>query len=234
MRTIIALLLLCLAVSARAREWKSEIFHCSANVPDSNGWQTIEAPTAPGLVVLLAMQHPGKQAVFGINVIEKFRDANLADPAIQKELEAMLRQFGYQFVGHSNVSEGGLGWLQYPVVAGVGPQQVRGVIRFASAGGYVFGITMLRGGGQEASQDVELQQAAKSFRIIPATALAAAPGKSAPVSPGTDTSADTSPEGAEEPVGGDDSRLRMIWYAVGGVVVLLVFFSIIGGRSKKD
>jgi hypothetical protein len=219
-------------VSARAREWKSELFHCSANVPDSTGWQTIEAAQTQGLAVLLAMQHSGKRAVFGINVVEKLRDANLADPAIQKELEAMLRQFGYQFVGHSSVTEGGLGWLQYPVVSGVGPQQVKGVIRFTSAGGYVFGLTMLKGGGQDASQDAELQQAAKSFRVIPATALAAAPGKSAP--PGTDKSADPSAEDAEEPAGRDDSRIRMIWYAIGGVVVLLVFFSIIGGRSKKD
>jgi hypothetical protein len=220
-------------VSARAREWKSELFHCSANVPDSTGWQTIEAPETQGLAVLLAMQHPGKQAVFGINVVEKFRDANLADPANQKELEAMLRQFGYQFVGHSSVNEGGLGWLQYSVFSGVGPQQVKGVIRFTSAGGYVFGITMLRGGGQEASQDVEFQQAAKSFRIIPATMLAAAPGKSAPVPPGTDKPADTPLASAEEPEGGNDSRLRWIWIGGGALLVLLVFFSIIGGHSKK-
>ena len=222
MRTAIAVLLLFLAVSAPAREWKSALFHCSANVPETTGWQTIEASATQGLEVLLVMQHPAKRAVFGINVVEKFRDANLADPAIQKELEAMLRQFGYQFVGRSNLTEGGLGWLQYPVVSGTGPQQVKGVIRFTSAGGYVFGITMLKGGGQDASQDVELQQAARSFRVTPATMLAAAPA-----------SADTPPAAAEEPEGGNDSRLRWIWIGGGALLVLLVFFSIIGGHSKK-
>jgi hypothetical protein len=226
MRTVTVLLLLFLTVSARAREWKSALFHCSANVPEATGWQNIEATPTQGLAVLLVMQHPGKRAVFGINVVEKLRDANLADPAIQKELEAMLRQFGYQFAGHSNVTEGGLGWLQYPVVSGVGPQQVKGVIRFASAGGYVFGITMLKGGGQDASQDVELQQAAKSFRVIPSTMLAATPAP--------DKSAETPAADDEQPSGDDDFRRRMIWYGGGGLIVLLVFFSIIGGgRSKK-
>ncbi len=247
MRTAIALLILCLAVSAPAREWKSELFHCSANIPDSTGWQIIEAPSPPGLAIVLAMQHPAKQAVFGINVVEKYRDANLADPAIQKELEAMLRQFGYQFIGHSTVKEGGLDWLQYPVIAGTGAQQVKGVIRFTSAGGYVFGITMLRGGGQEASQDLELQQAARSFRVIPAPIVAVAPASAgaqdagkrmppapAPASPTDDKSGDKPAEVAEESSDSGNSRARMYWYAGGGLVVLLVFFSIIGpGRAKK-
>jgi hypothetical protein len=245
MRATIALLLLCLSVSAHAREWKSELFHCAANVPESAGWQEIEVPHIPGLAPVLAMQHAAKQAVFGINVVEKFRDANLADVSIQKELEAILRQFGYQFVGHSSVKTGGLDWLQYPVRAGAGAQQVSGVIRFTSAGGYVFGITLLRGGGQEASQDVELQQAAASFRILPAPTVAAAPAPAqdsrpkVPPVPASTASVDKetqkkAAEISEEPPAEDGSRARMIWYAAGGLIVLLVFFSIIGGgKSKK-
>jgi|688.fasta_scaffold83576_2 S1-C subfamily serine protease len=168
MRTNIASLLLCLAASACAAGWKNEIFHCAANIPESTGWQVINVQPAPGIAPVLTMQNAAKQAVFGISVIEKFRDAKTSDPAVQKELEALLRQFGYEFIGHGIVKAGGLDWLQYPVRAGVGAQQVRGVIRYASAGGSVFSITMLRGGGQEAAQDVELQQAAASFHLLPA------------------------------------------------------------------
>ena len=247
MRTTIALLLLCLTVSVRAREWKSELFHCTANVPDSGGWQIIESPQTPGIAVVLAMQHQVKQAIFGINIVEKYRDANLANPAVQKDLEAMLRQLGYQFTGHSNVRIGGLDWLLYPVRAGSGAQQVTGVIRFASAGGYVFSITLLRGGGQDAAQDAELQQAAASFRVLPAGTVAsaaapapmrkantAAPAAPAPAIPIKDKSADKPSLEAEGQDSGDNSNLRLIWYGVGGLFVLAMFFGIIGiGRSQK-
>ena len=242
MRATFALLLLCLAMSARAREWRSQTFRCSANIPDSTGWQMIEAPASPGIAPVLTMRHATRQAVFGISVIEKYKDANLADPAIQKDLEAMLRQLGYQFIGHSSVKAGSLDWLQYPVRAGTGPQQVSGIIRYASAGGYVFGITMLRGGGQEAAQDAELQQAAASFRVLPASAFAATPAapgardadaKGIAQSP-ADKAGDKSQGGTEPPEDeADESRSRMIWYAGGGIVVLLVLFGIIGGGSKK-
>lgn len=238
MRIPIALLLLCLAVSAQAREWKSELFHCAANVPESTGWQEIEAPSIPGLAVLLTMQQPARQAFFGINVVEKFREANLADVAIQKELEGMLRQFGYQFIGFSRVKAGGLDWLQYPVVAGTGAQQVKGVIRFTSAGGYVFGITLLRGGGQEASQDVELQQAAASFRVLPAPALSRETSTKVAASRATPASSEKTTQDkpaavAEEPTENDGSRARLIWYAAGGVLVLLILIGIIGRSGSK-
>lgn len=244
MRATLALLLLCSATTAPAREWKSEIFHCSANIPDSTGWQMIEAPASPGIAPVLTMQHATKQAVFGISVIEKYHEANLSDPVIQKDLEAMLRQFGYQFVGHSTVKTGGLDWLQYPVRAGAGAQQVSGIIRYASAGGYVFGITVLRGGGQEASQDAELQQAAASFRTLPASTVAAVTGAPAgnakgiaqaiPVPTPATPSGDKS-TGGTEPLEeeADESRTRMFWYAGGGIVALLVLFGIIGGKGEK-
>ncbi len=230
MRAKISLLLLCLAMTARAREWKSEIFHCAANIPESNGWQMIEPPRSPGIEPVLTMQQVARQAVFGISVVEDYKGAKVADPAVQRGLEAMLRKFGYAFVGHSTVRAGGIDWLQYPVRAGAGAQQVSGIIRYASAGGYVFGITMLRGGGQEAAQDAELQQAAASFRILPASAFAAVPaaGKGTPTAP----AAGGKPE-VETDDSADESRKRMIWYAGGGVLVLLVLFSIIGGSAKK-
>ncbi|MEO6786884.1 MAG: hypothetical protein ABI318_12195 [Chthoniobacteraceae bacterium] len=241
MRTALALLLLCLALPARAHEWKNELFHCAANIPDSGGWQIIEAPQTPGIAVVLAMQNSAKQSVFGINVVEKYHDASLADPAIQKELEAMLRQFGYQFVGHSIVRAGGFDWLQYPVRAGAGPQQISGVIRYTSAGGYVFSITMLRGGGQEAAQDAELQQAAASFRVLPAGTVAAAPApaqvasakgqaRPAPVPTTAADAADKPASGGDETSGEDNSTKRMIWIGGAALLILLIFTGIIARK----
>jgi len=214
MRAPVHILLLCLAVSARAAEWKNEIFHCAANIPESPGWQIIDAPPAPGIAPVLTMQNAAKQAVFGISVVEKYRDAKISDVTLQKELEAQLRQFGYEFVGHATVRAGGFDWLQYPVRAGAGAQQVRGVIRYASAGGYVFGVTMLRGGGQEGAQDVELQQAAASFRILPAAVPTEKSGK-----------ADAPAE--------ENSNAKLIWACVAGVVVMLTFASIITRNPAK-
>jgi hypothetical protein len=245
MRATFAVLLLCLAVSASAREWKNAVFHCAANIPDSAGWQMIESPQVPGIAPVLVMQNSARQAVFGISVVEKYHDANLADVAGQKDLEAMLRQCGYQFVGHSTVRDGGLDWLQYPVRAGAGAQQVSGVIRYTSAGGYLFSITMLRGGGQEASQDVELVQAARSFRVLPLESFAAAPAPAAPSATATTppaggehsakTDAAANPEAAAETPEDEStaSRNRMIWLGGAGLLVLLLFFSIIGGGTAK-
>lgn len=235
MRTAIAFLLLCLALPAHAREWRSELFHCSANIPDSGGWQIIEAPQSPGIAVAIAMQHPLKRSIFGINVVEKFRDANLADPAIQKDLEGLLRSLGYQFIGHSNVKIGGLDWLLYPVRAGAGAQAVTGVIRFASAGGYVFCLSLLRGGGLDAAQDPELQQAAASFRVLPASAFAsAAQPPSARVVKSAKGAGEQPGEDGENAEDSGDSKFRWVWYAVGGLFILSMFFGIIGhGRAQK-
>lgn len=239
MRILLPCLLLCLATSTQAKEWKNEIFHCAANIPDTAGWQTIDAPPAPGIAPVLTMQNVARHAVFGISVVEKYRDANLADPAIQMELEAMLRQFGYQFIGHSSVNAGGISWLQYPVRAGAGPQQVSGVIRYASAGGYVFGITMLRGGGQEAAQDAELQQAAASFRIIPAAALSpavtpplaqASPAAAARKAKDTPTAAAT---GDSEPIAEENPNNRMIWAGGAALLVLLFFIGIVARTPEQ-
>ncbi len=243
MRILPAILLLCLTLTAFAREWKSELFRCAANIPESVGWQIIEPPQVPGIAVALAMQQPAKQAVFGINVVEKFRDASIADPAVKKELEAMLRQFGYQFFGYSTVKAGGFDWLQYPVKAGTGAQQISGLIRFTSAGGYVFSITMLRGGGVEAAQDAELQQAAASFRVLPAIAVAPAAQSDGAIPKGS-TAPGSAPApqkaGAEDkPAGetaeetGSSKYLRYVWIAFGVLFILSMFFGIIGTSQKK-
>ena len=117
------------------------------------------------------------------------------------------------------------------------------MIRYASAGGYVFGITMLRGGGQEAAQDVELQQAAASFRILPATTPTPPAVPVASVSPTSPThdsapakatprtqSANASPAGkSNQPAAPaeENSNAKLIWACVAGVIVLLTFASII-------
>ena len=246
MRAILPCLLLCLAIPAWAREWKNEIFHCAANIPESAGWQMIDAPPVPGLAPVLVMQNPARQAVFGINVVEKYHDANLSDPGIQKELEALLRKFDYEFVGHSNVTVGRITWLQYSVRAGAGQQRVSGLIRFGSAGGYVFSITMLRGGGQEASQDVELQQATASFRMLPGGSLAAgsAPGTAQPGSvegkpsqnallPKTANGSAKAASSEEDAPAEDNSHARMIWAGGAALAVLVFFFGIIARKPSR-
>ena len=242
MRIAFALLLFCLARLAYAHEWKSELFHCTATIPDGNGWQMIEAPQTPGIAAVLAMQNPGKQSVFGINVVEKYREASISDPAVRKDLEAMLHQFGYQFIGHSTVKSGGLDWLQYPVRAGTAGQQITGVIRYTSAGGYLFSITMLRGGGKEAAQDAELQQAAESFRVLQGSTVAVATtqlptgnGQSLPtqapkaVSQTTDKAASAEKEASGE----DHSTGRMIWIGGAVLLVLSIFFGIIARKPPQ-
>jgi hypothetical protein len=236
----IAFLLVLITVSASALEWKSELFHCTANLPDSTGWQAVESPPASGLTTLVVMQNLGRQAVFGINVVEDLPGTNVTDPAVRQRLENMLRQFTYQFNGHSTVKVGDQDWLQYPVRSGSGAQRVSGVIRFASAGGYVFGITMLKGGGQDAASDMELQQAAASFRVQPAIASATQPAQppttqtlaatpAAPTARLSDKDKNNPGSATEEPSADSGSNLRLVWYAGAGLVVLVVFFSIIGG-----
>ena len=241
MRALVTVLLFCLAASTRAAEWKNEIFHCAANIPESPGWQIIDAPPAPGIAPVLTMQNMAKQSVFGISVVEKYRDAKISDVAVQKELEALLRQFGYQFIGHASVRTGGIDWLQYPVSAGAGAQAVSGIIRYGSAGGYIFGITMLRGGGQQAAQDVELQQAAASFRLLPATpppapvpiasAIPAAASRDSAASktaqPAKPAAASGATTATAEPPPEDNSTAKLVWGGVAGLVVLIIFASII-------
>jgi len=238
MRIPLALLLLAFLTPAGAFEWKSDLYHCTASLPDGAGWQPIEASRAVGVEPLIVMQNAAKQAVFGINIVEKPPGDSVKDPAVVLMLEKMLRGFGYEFIGHSTVSIGGLDWLQYQVRTGSGAQPVTGVVRFASAGGYIFSITLLRGGGQQAAQDVELQQAAASFRIVPSTPIAAAaptsPAGSAatPAARTAKTANETAPPAPDdEPPSADNSNRRMIWYGGAGILVLLILAKIIGGSG---
>ena len=246
MRTAFLLLLFCLACPASGREWKSDLFHCAADIPDGNGWQMIEAPQTPGIAAVLAMRNSEKQSVFGINVIEKYRDASISDPAVQKDLEAMLHQFGYQFIGHSTVRSGALDWLQYPVSAGSGLQQVRGVIRYTSAGGYLFSITMLRGGGTDATPDAELQRAAGSFRVLPVSSVAAIPSNAPAQSAGaklrtapaaaSKSASDSENAGASatgESSGEGNSMGRLFWIIGAALLVLVGFSSIVMRKSSQ-
>lgn len=242
MRTPLALLLLAFLTTAQGVEWRSELYHCSASLPDSAGWQPIEPPRTPGIEVLIALQNPARHAVFGINIVEKVPGTRISEPAVQQAIEGLLRKFGYQFAGHATVSVGGLDWLQYQVRAGAGAQQITGVVRFASAGGYTFSISLLGGGGQDAAQDVELQHAAASFRILPtmppAPLTSAAGNRDATATPPPVPAAAT-PESsahgdAEEPAAPDNSNRQMIWYGGAGLIVLLVLFKIIGGASSRS
>ena len=240
MRAAIAFLLFAILAPVHAVEWRSEAFLCAANLPDGPGWQGIEAPPIPGITVLVAIRNPAKQALFGINVVEQLPSANLSDPAVRSIIESLLHQFTYQVVGHSSVKVGGLDWLHYPVRSGSGPQQASGVVRFTSANGHIFGITLLRGGGKDASQDVELQHAAASFRVlsfVPAGSVATAtpptppPAEAAaPTSRPIQKKAPVTPSESAEPEAG---YKRYIVPGVVGFVVLLVLLKIIGGSSAK-
>ena len=235
MRTFLALLLSIFLSAAEGFEWHSELYHCAANLPDSAGWQPIEAPQTSGVTTLVVMQNSAKQAVFGINIVEKLPGTRVADPAVQQALETLLKKFGYQFAGHSSMSAGGLDWIQYQVRAGTGAQLTTGVVRFAATSGYVFGITMLRGGGQEAAQDVELQRAASSFRIVAPTTLAppvASTSESQKAPATMDRKSEPAP--TEEPTPPDNSTRRMIWIGGGILLVLIFLLKIIGGAGDKS
>lgn len=243
MRAAIAFLVLAILAPVHAVEWRSEEFRCSANLPSSPGWLGIETPPIPGITVLVAIRHPSRQALFGINVVEQLPGANLTDPAVRQAIEKLLRQFAYQFVGYSTVKLGGFDWLQYPVRAGSGPQQVSGVIRFTSANGQIFGVTLLRGGGQDASQDAELQQTAASFRVAPAEAASAVAVATPPPPPIQAPALSPMPSGrpiekkspavAEASAETESGYRRYIFPGAVGLIVLLVLMKIIGGSGAK-
>ena len=91
MRLLCVLTFLLSIFASEAAEWKNELFGCSANLPESAGWQPIAAENSPGLTVLVAMQQPQKQAVFGINVLHDLPSVNLRDPATIEAVEKLLR-----------------------------------------------------------------------------------------------------------------------------------------------
>ena len=240
MRATVSLLLFILFAPSQAAQWKSPLFHCEASLPDSAGWVRDETQV-PGITVLVAMRNPLKQAVFGINIVEKISAAGIDSQAIRQELETRLKKFSYEFAGHSTVNVGGIEWVQYNVRTGSDRQQMAGVVRFASAGGYVFGITLLRGGGQDATQDVELQQAGASFRIMPATTAAvSATGTQMqktsvprPVGPGGESRTKPLPPAADDKSQTPDNPNRpLLWYAGAGIIGLLVLLKIIGGSKQ--
>lgn len=240
MRKAIALFLLSLLLPLRAAEWRDDA--CSVNLPDSPGWFPIRLADVPGTTVLIAIQHPVRQVAFGVNVINNPPSTNLSDSDTIKAIEQQMRGLTYQFLGHSTVQIGTTKWLQYPVTSTFGGLNAKGIIRFTSANGRIFAISMLAGGGREPGADSEMQQAAASFRVLQTAPLAVA--KPAPVvavagnnktpdkqtEPATTTPAETDTPPAEETDAFDIKRIAI--FATGAIFVIVTFFQIIGKGSK--
>jgi hypothetical protein len=244
-------LLLALVLPATALEWRNDEFGCSANVPDSAGWTPIQTENAPGLVMLITLQNPAKNAYFGINVLRNLPSANLKDPATITALEGTLRAYGYQFIGRSSLVVGGREWVQFPVRTTNGGQTLAGLVRYTSANNQVYGVNLLRGGGQDAAQDPELQAAAASVRItsiqavpaVPAAPVAAAPVTAPPPSPGATTPAPvavTPPSSVDGdarevvkigPLTLTQKQVRMGIYGAAGLLVLIILLKIVGGSG---
>lgn len=259
MRLSCVLLFLVITVVARAAEWRNDSFGVSANLPDATGWQPMEAPSTPAVTVLAAMQHPQKQAVFGINVLHDLPTSNLRDPATIAAVEQSLRSLGYQFIGRSTVNLAGREWIQFPVRSANPP--MTGIIRYTSANDQVYVVSLLRGGGQEAAQDPELQAASMSVRIgvaQPASAIAATspsapplvpvPSDSAPAPASSSASSEPSAASGEKseeatkdgepgpvkigPFTITQQQARIGIYALAGLIVLAILLRIIS--PKKD
>jgi hypothetical protein len=206
------------------------------------------------MTVLVAMQQPQKQAVFGINILHQLPSANLRDPATVTAIEKSLRDLGYQFFGRATVNVAGREWMQFPVRGSNPPTS--GLIRYTAANNQVYVVSLLRGGGQEAAQDPELQAAAASVRItqpqatvaaappsappLTSAPLPAAPTTPAPAAPGTATTS-TAPETEATSdtvkIGSIEitrQQLKLGLFAVGGLIVLIILMKIIGGGGDRD
>ena len=254
MRYLCALLLLLLTIASPAAEWRNDQYGCSANVPDSQGWLPIEAPSTPAMTVLVAMHNPQKQAVFGINVLHDLPSTNLKDPATMATIEKTLRGLGYQFFGRATVNVGGREWVQFPVRGGTPPSS--GLIRYTSANNQVYVVSLLRGGGQEAAQDPELLGAAASVQVgapqvaadTTTPAPAAAPVTSIPgtvpvaPAPGVPSTGSSTEKPETQTADGSvkigsitltKEQVRMGIYGFSGLLVLMILLRIIGG-GKKD
>ena len=253
MRLVCTLVCLFLVPFGWAAEWRNDEAGCSANLPDTPGWQPIDAPSTPSITVLAAMQHPQKQAVFGINVLHQLPSTNLRDPATVATIEKSLRDLGYQFFGRSTINVAGREWMQFPV-RGTNPP-TSGIIRYTSANDRIYVVSLLRGGGQEAAQDPELQAAAASVRIsqpqaVVATAPAAPPvtsvpgatGPGAPAAPtttATSTASETEEQGASGnvqigPVTLTRQQLKLGIYGVAGLIILVILLKIVGGSGSRE
>lgn len=249
MKRILALLLTLLA-PIHAAEWRNDAFGCSANLPESDGWQPVPSPTVPGINILITMQNTKRNAVFGISVLENPPSTDLRDPKVRQLIDTMLRSFTYQFVGFSSVQIGGLSWIQYPVTSNAGGQITKGVVRFTSGNGRIYGVSLLVGGGKEAAQDVELQTVAASFRLVTPVAAHAPSGavsSSPDAAPGATTAATGDKTGAKpqkgegsaegKPSEGDriggipKEYVRYAGIGAAVMIILILLMKIIGGGS---
>lgn len=243
MRKAIALFLFSLVLSLRAVEWRNDEYACAANLPETPGWVPIRVADVPGTKVLIAMQNTVRQVVFGVNVLSNPPSPNLSDDATVKAIEQLMRSLTYQFFGRSTVQIGTTSWLQYPVTSTSAGLNAKGIVRFTSANGRIYAVSLLAGGGKEPSQDAELQQTAASFHLFPQIQVATTK-PAQPVTPAkTDKPTDKKPEPpqpattVESPSPSEETDepdyKRIALFASGAVFVLFIFFRIIGKGSES-
>jgi hypothetical protein len=240
MRLLLSLFLVILTTASHAEEKLNQLFGCAVDVPSGTGWQTIEAQSTPEVTVLWAAQHPQRQASYGVSVLHNLPGKTLRDDANIAAIQNLLKGMGYQTIGHSVVMVAGRGWLQFPVRGNNAGQPVSGLIRYTLANDHVFGISMLVGGGKEASQDTEMQSSAATFRVIPIGAVAGTPP--APGEPSTTAPASGPPTAAETPAAEEESDnvggipkqyIKIGFISLIALVVILTLVKIIGGGGGE-
>lgn len=246
MRLVCALAIFAFSAFSHAAAWKNDTYGCQATLPDSAGWQSIDVPGTPTMSVLIAMQHPVKGSVFGINVVHDLPSTNLKDPATVAAIEKTLQTLGYQFFGKSTVPIGGREWLQYPVRSAV--QSTTGVMRYTAANNQIYVVSLLRTGGLEAAQDSELQSVAASVRVADVKSVAAAPTSPAPAPAPAPAAVGTTPAPAKPanteaepetesvkigPVTLTKEQFKLGLYGVVGLFVLMILLKIVGGGNKQ-
>lgn len=218
----------------RAIVWQSQEFGVAITLPDGADWVPVPESQGPTFRSLVGVINQKVNSMLMLTVLPPLAGKSYDDPAVAEYMKRDLTAAGYQIFGYSKTSAGTLPCIQFPV----NNKASKGVVRVFVANGQAFSMTLLRGDGKNALEDVDLTRSGATFRVtgpaVPVPANAATGGLSpAPVAattPAGKPDEASVPEVAEEAPGMNYKRI-----AIGSgilVFLLLMVWGIIGSGKK--
>lgn len=199
----------------------------AVTLPDGADWVPLPEAVTPTVRVLAAVMNQKTNSMFNLAVQTALAGKTMDDPMVVETVKNDLTAAGYQIFGHSKTGAGTSQWIQFPVNG----NGAKGVVRLTGANGQIFSITMLRGDGKTALEDIDLTRAGASFRIaLPASPVADVPEKKAEPTKAAEVESPATIATPAEEGGMDYKRLAI----AGGVLVflLLMAWGIVGTGKK--
>ncbi len=175
MKHLLPLLLLCLLLTARAEEWRSEQYGCALILPSNEPWQRgNSSPLPAGEVIYSASNMDTKQGLMVVHIPD-LPTNDVQMPAMVERLKGTLASLGFATTTAVPLERDGLIYVQFIAQRmGEGQGKIVCVARATIRQAQAYLILTFGRGDEDRVSDKDFMRVMDTFHFVDPTALSAA------------------------------------------------------------